>query len=162
MDDVLLPIDTIDRQLLSELQAHGRLPVAELARRLSLSRSAISERLRRLEESGVIRGYQAQIDPGAVGFPISAIVRVRPAVRQLDRIRQLAIDTPEVAECHRITGEDCFFLKVHLHSLADLEPLLDRFTPFGQTTTSIIHSTPVASRGVPLKSAALVQESGSV
>lgn len=150
MADVPSLLDAIDLDLLAELQADGRLRVAELARRLSLSRPATSERLRRLEDRGVIRGYRAVIDPAAAGFPIAAIVRIRPEVRQLDRIRQLAVDLNEVVECHRVTGDDCFYLKVHLRALADLEPFLDQFTPFGQTTTSLIHSSPVEARGVPL------------
>jgi Lrp/AsnC family transcriptional regulator, leucine-responsive regulatory protein len=150
VSDELPALDEIDRRLLDALQANGRLRVADLARRLSLSRPAVSERLRRLEDAGVIRGYHAEVDPAAVGYPIAAIVRVRPAVRQLDRIRQLANVTPEVVECHRITGEDCFFLKVRLRSLTELEPLLDRFTPYGQTTTSIIHSSTIEGRGLPL------------
>ena len=73
-----------------------------------------------------------------------------PAVRELDRIRQVARETPEVVECHRITGEDCFFLKLHLRAIDDLEDVLDRFTPYGRTTTSIIHSSPVDRRPLPL------------
>ena len=97
-----------------------------------------------------IRGYRADIDPVAVGYTVSAVVRVAPATRQLEKIRELARESPEVVECHRITGEDCSFLKVHLRRIDDLEPLLDRFTPFGRTTTSIIHSSPVDRRPLPL------------
>lgn len=143
-------LDEIDRRILIEVQADGRIRVADLARRLSLSRPAVTERLRRLEESDVIRGYHADIDPAAVGYALSVIVRVRPAVRQLDKLRELAVSSPEVVECHRITGEDCYFFKVRLRTMDELEPFLDKFTPYGQTTTSIIHSTPVPPRGVPL------------
>lgn len=80
-------------------------------------------------------------------------MRVAPATRQLERIRELARATPEVVECHRITGEDCFFLKLHLRTIDDLEPILDRFTPYGRTTTSLIHSSPVANRPLPLPAA---------
>lgn len=143
-------IDEIDRRLLEQVQADGRIRVADLARRLSMSRPAVSERLRRLEDAGVIRGYHADIDPAAVGYGLLAIVRVRPAVRQLEKLRELAVSSPEVVECHRITGDDCLFLKVRLRSMNELEPLLDKFTLYGQTTTSLIHSTPVPPRGVPL------------
>jgi len=84
------------------------------------------------------------------GFGLAAIVRIRPGSRELQRIPQIAAETPEVVECYRITGEDCFFVKLHLRSIDDLEPLLDRFTPYGQTTTSIIHSAPVPRRQLPL------------
>jgi Lrp/AsnC family leucine-responsive transcriptional regulator len=143
-------LDEINRRLLAELQADGRLPVAELARRIGLSPPAVAERMGRLEQSGVIAGYRAEVDPGAVGFPVAAFVRVRPIVRQLHRIPELARDVPEVTECCRVTGEDCFVLRLRLRTLDDLEPVLDRFAPFGQTTTSIVHSVPIPLRPVPL------------
>ena len=143
-------LDEIDRRLLEELGSDGRLTMAELGRRISLSPPAVAERVQRLERTGVITGYHAAIDPKAIGYPIAAVVRVRPASRQLQRIPELARETPEVVECYRITGEDCFFLKLHLRSIDDLEEILDRFVAYGQTTTSIIHSTPVASRPLPL------------
>jgi len=124
--------------------------MAELGRRISLSPPAVAERVQRLERTGVITGYQAVVDPKAIGYPIAAVVRVRPASRQLHKIPEIARDTPEVVECYRITGEDCFFLKLHLHSMDDLEEILDRFVVYGQTTTSIIHSAPVANRPLPL------------
>jgi len=143
-------LDEIDRRLLEELGSDGRLTMAELGRRISLSPPAVAERVQRLERTGVITGYHAAIDPKAIGYPIAAVVRVRPASRQLQRIPELARETPEVVECYRITGEDCFFLKLHLRSIDDLEEILDRFVAYGQTTTSIIHSTPVTSRQLPL------------
>jgi Lrp/AsnC family leucine-responsive transcriptional regulator len=143
-------LDEIDRRLLEELRSDGRLTMAELGRRISLSPPAVAERVQRLERTGVITGYHAAIDPKTIGYPIAAVVRVRPASRQLQRIPELARATPEVVECYRITGEDCFFLKLHLHSMDDLEEILDRFVAYGQTTTSIIHSTPVANRPLPL------------
>jgi Lrp/AsnC family transcriptional regulator, leucine-responsive regulatory protein len=143
-------LDDVNRRLLAELQRDARLRTAELARRVSLSPPAVAERLQRLEQAGVITGYHAAIDPAAIGYPIAAVVRVRPATRQLQKIPEIARASPEVVECHRITGEDCFFLKLHLRAVEDLEEVLDRFTPFGQTTTSIVHSTPVPRRPLPL------------
>jgi Lrp/AsnC family leucine-responsive transcriptional regulator len=143
-------IDAIDRRLLRELGDDARLSTAELGRRVALSPPAVAERVRRLERLGVITGYRAEIDPRALGYAIAAIVRVRPTPRQLPRIAELARTTPEVVECYRITGDDCFLMKLHLHSIDDLEPVLDRFVLFGQTTTSIIQSTPVARRALPL------------
>ncbi len=144
-------LDPTNRRLLRELDRDARLSIAELGRRVSLSAPAVAERLQRLERAGVIVGYRAELDPKALGFPIAAVVRVRPASRQLQRIPEVARATPEVVECHRITGEDCFLLKLHLRSIDDLEEILDRFTPFGQTTTSIIHSSAVSGRALPLE-----------
>ena len=120
--------------------------MAELGRRVSLSPPAVADRVQRLEQRGVITGYHARVDPKAVGYPVAAVVRVAPAQGQLQRIRDVARDSPEVVECHRITGEDCFLLKLHLRSLDDLEGVLDRFTPHGRTTTSLVHSSPVDDR----------------
>ena len=124
--------------------------MAELGRRVNLSPPAVSDRVQRLERTGVITGYHARVDPRALGYPVAAVVRVAPSSGQLARVREVAQATPEVVECHRITGEDCFLLKLHLRSLDDLEGVLDRFTPYGRTTTSLIHSSPVAARPVQL------------
>ncbi len=143
-------IDATNRLILQELMADARLTMAELGRRVNLSAPAVAERVQRLERAGVVTGYHAAVDPKALGYPFAAVVRVSPATRQLERIREIARETPEVVECHRITGEDCFFLKLCLRSMDDLEGILDRFTPFGRTTTSIVHSSPVPGRPVPL------------
>lgn len=143
-------VDDVDRRILEQLQTEGRLSLAELGRRVNLSPPAVGERVQRLERDGVITGYHACVDPRAIGYPVSAVVRVAPASGSLQRIREIARESPEVVECHRITGEDCFFLKVYLRSLDELEQVLDRFTPYGRTTTSLIHSSPVADRPLPL------------
>jgi Lrp/AsnC family leucine-responsive transcriptional regulator len=144
-------LDATSRSLLRELEKDARLSLAELGRRVNLSAPAVADRIQRLERDGVITGYRAEIDPKALGYPIAVVVRVRPASRQLHRIPEIARESPEVVECYRITGEDCFFLKLHLRAIDDLEDVLDRFTPFGQTTTSIIHSAPVPRRSLPLQ-----------
>jgi len=143
-------MDDIDRRLLKELQSDARLSLSELGRRVGLSSSATADRLRRLEETGVIVGYRAEIDPKAVGYDLAAVLRIRPMIGQLKQIVRVANDTPEVMECHRVTGEDCYIMKVVFGSIDDLEELIDRFTPFGQTTTSIINASPVPPRGVPI------------
>jgi Lrp/AsnC family leucine-responsive transcriptional regulator len=145
-------LDEVNLRILGELQADGRLGLAELGRRIGLSAPAVGERVQRLERTGAIRGYHADLDPAALGFPVAAVVRIRPSPGQLQRIPEIARETPEVAECHRITGEDCYLLRLHLRSIDDLEDVLDRFTPHGLTTTSIVHSTPVPRRGPPLES----------
>jgi Lrp/AsnC family leucine-responsive transcriptional regulator len=98
----------------------------------------------------VIAGYRAEVDPRALGYALSAVLRMRPAPRQIATVSDVARDTPEVVECHRVTGEDCFYMKLHVRSVEHLEEVIDRFTPYGQTTTSIIHSTPVPARSVQL------------
>jgi Lrp/AsnC family transcriptional regulator, leucine-responsive regulatory protein len=143
-------LDETDRRILSELSADGRVSLAELGRRVSLSPPAVAERVGRLERAGVITGYHAAIDPRALGYQLTAIVRVKPAARQLPRIPELAAAIPEISECLRITGEDCFFLKVHLRSIDELSPLLDRFLRYGSTTTSIVNAAPIPGRQPPI------------
>jgi len=142
-------LDTIDRQIISELVADGRVPLAELGRRISLSPPATAERVRRLEQAGVITGYRAVIDPRALGYSLSAIVRVKPSAGQLRKIAELAAEIPQISECHRITGEDCFYIKLHLRSIEELPELLDQFLLYGQTTTSIINESPIPDRPPP-------------
>jgi Lrp/AsnC family leucine-responsive transcriptional regulator len=143
-------LDGTDRRILSELSADGRVSQAELGRRVRLSPPAVAERVGRLERAGVITGYHAAIDPRALGYQLTAIVRVKPAARQLPRIPELAAEIPEISECLRITGEDCFFLKVHLRSIDELSPLLDRFLRYGSTTTSIVNDAPIPGRQPPI------------
>jgi Lrp/AsnC family leucine-responsive transcriptional regulator len=136
--------------VLSLLQSDPRMSISELSRRVGLSAPAVKERVARLEEAGIIAGYRLDLNPKALGFPVTAFVRIRPMPGQLPKIIALAQAMPEVSECHRITGEDCFILKVHLDALENLDVVLDRFLAFGQTTTSIIQSSPVPPRGPPL------------
>jgi len=143
-------IDQIDEKIVGELLEDGRLPIAELGRRVNLSSPAVAERVKRLERTGVITGYRAQVDPRALGYELLAIVRVKPAPRQLPKIPELAAEIPQVVECHRITGEDCFYLKVYLRSIDELSGLLDKFLVYGETTTSIVNSTPIPLRDPPL------------
>jgi Lrp/AsnC family leucine-responsive transcriptional regulator len=147
-------LDEINLRLLQELEADGRLGMAELGRRIGMSAPAVTERVQRLERAGVIKGYRAELDATALGFPVSAVVRIRPSPGQLQRVREIAAETAAVGECYRITGEDCYLMRLHLRSIDELEDVLDRFTPHGQTTTSIVHSTPVPRRGPPLEIAA--------
>ena len=142
-------LDRVDRRILGELQAEPRLRVAELARRVGLSGPAVADRLRRLEDTGTL-SYRAEVSPRALGYTICVIVRISPTGGGLRLIPGIAREVPNVTECYRITGEDCFFLKVWLHSIDDLEPVLDLFTPHGRTTTSIVHSAPVPARPLPV------------
>jgi Lrp/AsnC family leucine-responsive transcriptional regulator len=144
-------LDAVNLRLIGELQADARLSLAELGRRVGLSAPAVTERLQRLREAGVITGYRTEVDPRALGFALSVVLRVRPAPRQLAKVVEVSRKSAEVVECHRITGEDCFFMKLHVRDVEHLEEVIDRFLPFGQTTTSIIQSSPVAARAVTLE-----------
>lgn len=143
-------LDSLNIRILGELEQDPRLSMAELGRRVGLSSPAVTERVRRLEETGVITGYQLQLNPAALGLPLAAYVRVRPNPGQLPRIAELARHIPEVVECHRVTGEDCFILKVYFPDMEQLERLLDHFLFYGTTTTSLIQSSPVPPRPLPL------------
>ena len=142
-------LDATDYRIIDELIADGRISLAELGRRVSLSSPAVAERVKRLEQGGVITGYRAEIDPRALGYQLTAIVRVKPAVRQLSKIAALAADIPQIEECLRITGEDCFYLKLHLGSIEELPSVLDQCLLYGETTTSIVNATPVPRRDPP-------------
>jgi Lrp/AsnC family leucine-responsive transcriptional regulator len=143
-------LDDTNRRLLAELQDDARLTLAELGRRVGLSAPAVAERLQRLERSGVIRGYRAEIDPSAVGLSLGVVIRIRPAPGQLRSVADLARRTPEVVECNRVTGDDCFVIKAHVRDVVHLEEVIDRFVVLGDTTTSIMQSSPVPARGIGL------------
>jgi len=142
--------DRVNLRILTELQRNPRLTMTELGRRVGLTSPAVTERVRRLEEMHVIQGYRLDVNPTALGLPIAAYVRIRPNPGQLPKLAELAENIPEIVECHRITGEDCFILKVYLPSLDQLDRILDRFLMFGTTTTSLIQSSPVPLRPPPL------------
>lgn len=152
-DDRARLLDAVNLRVLSELQRNPRLSMSELARRVGMSAPAVTERVQRLEAAGVIVGYRMDIDPAALGMPVTAMVRIRPGPGQLPKIARAAQETAQVVECHRITGEDCFLLKIHGPSVGELEKILDRFLLLGQTTTSIVVSTPVPARPLPLPTA---------
>lgn len=143
-------LDEINLRLLAELQVDARLSLAELGRRVGLSSPAVAERLARLEQERVITGYHAQLNPRALGFQLSAVIRLKPGPRQVTQVGELAKRTPEVVDCRRITGDDCYIMTIHVRSVEHLEQVIDRFLPYGQTTTSIIQSAPVPARGINL------------
>ena len=143
-------IDAVNIRVLEELQRDPRLTMSELGRRIGMSSPAVTERVRRLEEAGVIQGYRLELNPTALGLPIAAYVRIRPNPGQLSKIIELAQQIPEVVECHRVTGEDCFVLKIYIPAIDQLDRLLDSFLLYGSTTTTIIQATPVPLRPPPL------------
>lgn len=145
-----ISLDAKDVSLLRALVHAPRATVAELARELKMSAPAVRERLRRLEKIGVIARWSIELEPKLLGYPITAFVRIRPLPGKLSAISALAAKIAEVSECYRITGEDCFIMRVHLESLESMEGILDKFLAFGQTTTSIVQSTIVAPRNLPI------------
>ena len=143
-------IDAIDAKLLGALVANARISNAEIARLVGLSAPSVSERIKRLEEAGVIEGYTVKINPEALGLPISALLRIRPIPGQLHKVAEILRGLPEVVECNRITGEDCFIARAHVKSVKDLERLIDEVIPYAMTNTSIIQSSPVELRLPPI------------
>jgi Lrp/AsnC family leucine-responsive transcriptional regulator len=145
-------LDVVNRRLLAELQSDPRLTMSALARRVGMSSPAVTERVQRMERAGIIRGYRLDVNPAALGLPVTAWVRVRPGPGQLPKIAALAVALPNISECHRVSGEDCFLMKVHAATVESLTETLDQILMFGQTITSIVHSTPVPSRALPVDS----------
>jgi Lrp/AsnC family leucine-responsive transcriptional regulator len=142
--------DPVDIEIVRRLIEAPRSTTSELARHVGMSPPAVRERIQRLEESGIITGYETLINPRALGYNITVFVRVKPMPGCLQKIAALAAEIPNVVECHRVTGEDCFVVKAMLRSLEDLDSLLDKFLIYGQTTTSIAQSSPVPPRQLPL------------
>ncbi len=139
-------LDDVDWAILRELQIDARIPFAELGRRVGLSSPAVTERVRRLEDAGIITGYHAGINLARLGRTISAIIRIgNPGERNMD-VADVVRSIPEVLECDRITGKESFVLRVAVSSVERLEDLLDTLEPYGQTTTSLILSSPVERR----------------
>jgi Lrp/AsnC family leucine-responsive transcriptional regulator len=147
---VTLPFvaDNVDRALLAELQRDGRQSVAELARRVHMSNSAVAERIRRLEEAGVIAGYRAVVDPDRLGYGILAFLRLRYPSSQYQPLHDLLADIPEVVEAHHVTGDDCFILKVVATSMRHLEQVSGRVGTLGSVTTSVSYSSPFPTRPI--------------
>ena len=142
--------DARNLELLRLLREDPCMSVSEMARRVGMSAPAVRERIERLKEAGIIRGTRLELDPRALGYPLAIYIRIRPMPGKLPEIPALAARLPQVVECHRITGEDCFLLKVHVADVQALEQTLDCFLAFGQTTTSIVQSSPVPLRALPL------------
>jgi Lrp/AsnC family transcriptional regulator, leucine-responsive regulatory protein len=142
------PLDRVDQAVLAELQRDGRVSVADLARRVSLSASSTADRLRRLVDEGVIAGYTALLDPEALGYPVTAFVRLRYPHGNYKPLYDLLDATPEIAEAHHVTGDDCFILKVLARSMRDLERLAGKIAGLGSITTSVVYSSPLARRAL--------------
>ena len=143
-----ITLDRTDWRLLAELQKDGRASYADLARAVAMSASAVAERVRRLEEAGVIAGYRATVDPERVGLHVMAFVRLRYPTGNYRPFHALLDTTPEIIEAHHVTGEDCFVLKVMTRSMRHLEEVTGRIAGLGSVTTSVVYSSPLAGRAI--------------
>jgi Lrp/AsnC family leucine-responsive transcriptional regulator len=143
-----MAVDRTDWQLLEALQQDGRASYADLARVVSMSPSAVAERVRRLEETGVIAGYRATVDPARVGLDVMAFVRLRYPTGNYRPFHALLDTTPEIVEAHHVTGEDCFVLKVVARSMRHLEEVTGRIAGLGAVTTSVVYSSPLPGRAI--------------
>ena len=139
-------IDAIDIRILEALFDNARMPVAELARRIDLSAPSTAERLRRLEENGVIEGYTIRVNPQRLGLMLPVCLRIRPVPGRLEKVAQILAKLDEVIDCDRVTGEDCFIARAHVRSVAHMETLIDKLTPYAMTNTAIIQSSPIPHR----------------
>jgi|SRR5215204_6444418 len=145
-----MAVDDIDRKVLRELQEDARISYAELGRRVGLTTPAVIERVRKLEDAGVITGYRAEIDTTKVGLPIIAFVRMSITGVDYSHIIEVAEQSNEVLECHRGTGGDSFIMKVAVSSVEHLQQIIDKLTPYGITTTAIVLSSPVKRRVIDI------------
>ncbi|MDF9811401.1 Lrp/AsnC family leucine-responsive transcriptional regulator [Streptomyces sp. SPB162] len=143
-------LDATDWRILEALQRDGRASYAELARAVAMSPSAVTERVRRLEESGVITSYSAVIDHDRVGLPILALVRLRYPTGNYKPFHDLLASTPEILEAHHVTGDDCFVMKVTARSMRHLEETAGRISGLGSVTTSVVYSSPLPRRPLTL------------
>jgi Lrp/AsnC family leucine-responsive transcriptional regulator len=142
------PLDATDWQIVAELQRDGRLSYNQLGRLVTLSAPAVAERVRRLEESGVIAGYQARIDPARAGLPLTAFIQMRCTTGRCLLKTTSADDFPEVVEVHKLSGNSCSMLKVRVASMPHLEGLLERLGNHGEMNSHVVLSTQYEGRPV--------------
>ena len=143
-------LDEMDAAILRELMADARVARAELARRVGLSPPSVGERVRRLEDAGVITGYHAAIDPVRLGYALTILIRARPSPGRVQDMIGAIAATPQIVRCERVSGDDCFVAWAHVHDVTEMEAVIDGLVPYGATNSSIVQSSPVAERGVEL------------
>ncbi len=143
-------LDRVDIQLIELLTENARISVTDLARHVGMSAPSVNERLKRLEESGVISGYRVEVNPEALGYTLMAMVRIRHQPGKLKQLEQLLQSMPEFVECDKVTGEDCFIARLYMTDIAELDPILDKVSEIADTNTSIVKSTPIKRRLPPL------------
>lgn len=143
-------LDSTDTAILRELSADARIPRAELSRRVGLSAPSVADRVRRLEDVGVITGYGARIDPARLGYTLTVLIRARPLPGEMRNMIEAIRATPQIVACDRVSGEDCFVARAHVRDVAEMEAVVDRIVPFGATNSAIVQSSPVSERLVAL------------
>ncbi|HEX4709253.1 Lrp/AsnC family transcriptional regulator [Phenylobacterium sp.] len=143
-------LDDLDRSIIEVLATDGRISLKDLASRVGLSSPSVTERLRRLEDRGVIRAFTVDVDPAALGYGLQAIVRIKPLPGKLAAVQALIEQIPEFTECDKVTGDDCFVGRLYVHSIEQLDRILDRITDKAETSTAIVKATPVRRRLPPL------------
>ena len=136
-------LDRIGLKILNALQENARAPVSRIGRQVGLSAPAVAERVRKLEQMGIIRGYHARIDPAAMGRFVTAFISLTTESRHYPTVKTLAAEMPQILACHHISGGASFMLQVCANDVAELEAVVARLSPFGQTQTAIVLSTPV-------------------
>lgn len=141
-------LDATDLRLLGWLQQEARLSLSELARRVGLSAPAVAERLRRLEESGVVQNYQARVAPEALGFPIMAILTLTTKPSHYPKVHMVVKRTPEILECYHVTGEASFVIRLVARSITHLQSLVEQLGFYGNTVTSVVMNTVVQKAGL--------------
>ncbi|WP_300072484.1 Lrp/AsnC family transcriptional regulator [uncultured Ruegeria sp.] len=143
-------LDNIDAAILRALCVDARIPRAELSRRVGLSAPSVADRVRRLEDVGIITGYGARINPARLGYGLTILIRARPLPGEMQNMIEAIQKTPQIVACDRVSGEDCFVARAHVRDVAEMEAVIDRIVPFGATNSSIVQSSPVEERLVQL------------
>ena len=136
-------LDRIGLRILAALQKNARMPLSRIGEEVGLSAPAVAERVKKLEEAGVIKGYHARIDPAAMGRSVSAFIHLTTDARHYPAVKTLADDMPQISSCHHISGDASFIIHVCVDDLSALEAVMSQLSPFGQTRTAIVLSTPV-------------------
>lgn len=143
-------MDQTDHALLTLLATNARMPLKDLAERVGLSSPSVSDRLRRLEERGILRAFTVDLDPTRLGYTLQAIVRIRPLPGRLHLVQKLIEEIPEITECDKVTGDDCFIARLMLRDIGHLDRILDGIADKAETSTSIVKAQPVLRRLPPL------------
>lgn len=143
-------LDDLDRRIVEILVEDARISLKDLAQRVGLSSPSVSERLKRLEERGVIRAFTIEVDPAALGYTLQAIVRIRPLPGKLHVVQDLIQQIAQFSECDKVTGDDCFVARLHIRSIDELDKILDRIADKAETSSSIVKAQPVKRRLPPL------------
>lgn len=139
-------VDDTDLRILGLLADDGRMTLNELARQAGMSAPGVAERIRRLEQRGVIRNFTVELDLAALGFALHAIVRIKPRPGSLHLVEKMILDQPRFTDCDKVTGDDCFIVRLALRNIGELDEILDPFHEKAETNTAIVKSSPVRHR----------------